>query len=99
MLSYKIISKKQPQTTESRTLSNEAYRDIIYERVRKQCRIKPKDKVRVRGSTDIYEVVEIIEDKDKVIWLNNRPLIVVVDTQDGHVAFSTKQLRLLRQFK
>jgi hypothetical protein len=60
---------------------------------------KPGDRVRLKGTRYMAEIVEIIRDIDKVQWISNSPAFIVVRPQNTASTMIVKPGQIKRIYK
>lgn len=88
MIEYDIIVKHGKDQPALRTVvapQDENYKEVVFQRGLKQCRLVAGDRVKPRGSGIRGTVEEIVTDIESVNWARNRPMFVQVKFDDGKV--------------
>ena len=76
MLSYCIVSKKQPQTSSTPNAK-------LFEDAKKKCTLKPGERIKVRGTPTRGVVSLIGTTLDDVSWKGKMPRFILIKTDDG----------------
>lgn len=74
MISYKIVSKKQPQTSSPNIK--------LFEDALKRCTFKAGDRIKVRGTANRGIITEIEQSIDYVLWKGKMPQFIAIKLDD-----------------
>lgn len=100
MISYEISSTPTVPTKQTRKRPHPGdvgYRDTVLRRAFENCHLNGLDFIKVKGTPNKGQILEVVTDPDKVQWERNRPLFLRVLVNDKEYMAHPSQLKRIRQ--
>jgi hypothetical protein len=91
MINYKIIvstGQNKPLARQRVDPKDPSFRSITFERSLKNCFWQPGQRVKLRGTSRLGTLQEVIKDINQINWTKNRPNYLLIRFDNGELALA-----------
>lgn len=99
MITYEITSSSTANLKHSRTLSkilrpeDQGYKESVFRRAFEGCKLSGLDFIKVRGTPNKGQILEVVANFNNIKWEKNRPMFLRIKVNDKEYMAHPSQLK------